>query len=182
MTKLETPELRWGNRDYPYHQTGEVQASEYFNRLHPVNRSYLMFLLQHLLSVARAMRTPLSTLAVGSSADILWPEYNDIDLVVCPDKPTVRTDFVEAVFQQIVHNPNFYVMRESPKGSAPVLTTHQALYTPFKLFAFPNLRGEMVKYAKQFDMTFVGTEGGSTKEVIEFHRSNHLAFCKLEIV
>ena len=109
-------------------------------------------------------------------------EYNDIDLVVCPDKPTVRTDFVEAVFQQIVHNPNFYVMRESPKGSAPVLTTHQALYTPFKLFAFPNLRGEMVKYAKQFDMTFVGTEGGSTKEVIEFHRSNHLAFCKLEIV
>ncbi|HUD19138.1 MAG TPA: hypothetical protein VMR81_01725 [Patescibacteria group bacterium] len=181
MKYLETPEQRWGNRDYPYHKTGEVEESEYLNRLNPVDCSYLTHLLRNLELVARSMQTPLHALGVGSSADLEWSEYRDIDLLICPEKPAVREDFVIAAYKKIVLDPNFIVTQDSAKGSAPILNAHDEPYAPLKLIAFPVGPVEMSKYFKQFDITFVGNDAGSFKDVLTFHRFNNLAFCELPL-
>jgi len=178
MTYIETPEQRWGNRDYPYHLTGEVQESEYLKRLNPIDRSYLTILLQHIKFAARSMNTSTYALGVGSSANLQLPEYLDIDLLVCTDKPNLRADFVESVFQQIAHDPNFLITREPPKGSAPL---SKEPYAPFKLFAFPIGPQNLSRYFKQFDLTFIGKDGGTFDQAVAFHRLTKLAFAQLTI-
>ena len=181
MKNPETPEQRWGNRDYPYHQTGEVTESEYLDRLHPVDRSYLSILLYLFQRVANSQNTSLHTLAVGSSADLQCPEYRDIDLLLCPEKPEMRSYFAAEILSGLTHDSNFIVTRESPKGSAPILSPHDDPYVEFKLFALPVGPAEMSKYFKQFDMTFVGDGGGTFADVVIFHRSNNLAFVQLTV-
>jgi hypothetical protein len=173
-----TPEEWWNPREYPYHYTGEVGQESYLVRLNGVDRSYLTKLLNHIKLVGHALRTPVHAIGVGSSADLAWPQYRDIDLLVCPQNPKIRTYFVLAVYTRLVEDKNFIVEKDSPKGSAPIPNTP---YTPFKLFALPNLKGEMITRGKQFDMTFIGEGGGSFDEALAFHRSHNLAFTQLKI-
>ncbi len=90
-----TPDQWWIPREYSYHYTGEVNQESYLNRLNAVDRSYLTKLLNHLKLVGHALRTPVHTLGVGSSADLAWPQYRDVDLLICPQNPKIRTLFID---------------------------------------------------------------------------------------
>lgn len=172
------PKEWWRPREYPYHYTGEVDQKDYLARLTNIDRSYLSKLLHHIKLVGHALQTPVHALAVGSSADLAWPQYRDIDLLVCPQNPQLRTDFVLTVYQRLVEDMNFIAEKNSPKGSAPISVTP---YTPFKLFVWPYLKGDMITQTKQFDMTFLGEDGGTFDEAVVFHRSNNLAFTQLKV-
>ncbi len=127
------------------------------------------------------MHTPLYVLGVGSGADILFPEYRDIDLLICPEQPALRSNFVTEAYKRIKPDPNFLVERHSPKGSAPILNAHDEPYADYKLVTLPVGSIETAQYVKLFDITFVGENGGTFAGVLQFHRSNNLAFTQLTI-
>lgn len=176
MTQVEDVQLFLAKKDKPYHLTGEVGAKAYLERLTPADRLHLGIILHHAQSVATAIETILHVLAVGSSTNLQAP-YGDIDLLFCPEVAPTRIEFVRQLHTQLSLDGHFTVSKEYPKGSAPVFNSP---YTPFKLFAFPHITGDVSGYCGSFDMTFLGERGGSFEEALVFHQRNKLAFSKLE--
>jgi hypothetical protein len=169
---LETPEQRWRLHEKPFHRTGEVSETEYLQRLNQNDSLYLKILFNHLQLIAAFTETQSHILAVGSSAD-LQSKYDDIDLLICPEKQQVRSDFAYLAYNSLKNDSQLVTLQKYPKGSAVI---SHAQYAPFKLFTFAAITTKTPGEFKVFDMTFLGEDGGSFTDVLLYHHQNNLAF------
>jgi len=174
MTSHATPEM-WIGANKPYHLTGEIQIVPYIQRLPPQDKLLLTATLNHFQHIAELIPSSIHTLAVGSSADLTSQTYRDIDLVVCLGKLEIRAMFPLWVEGNIPSDSIFGLKaRRLRLTSAPIT---EDPYEQRKLMAIP--QNALVQEARNLDITFVSAHAGTFADILEFHRSNNLAFCNL---
>ncbi len=176
MNVVETPELRWGKRDKPYHRTGEIREEDYAQHLKPSDRSCLSAILHHIRQINPLISTPIHVLAVGSSAN-LQSTYHDIDLLICPENPLARMTFIRTVISTLRNDDRLIISRPNQRTSSPIFRDDNDL--PYNVAVHAAVAENDNDKPTKFDINFVSNADGLYMDILYFHKKNQLAFCEI---
>ncbi len=149
------------------HYTGYVGRADYLNCLGSETVAVLGELLDIVVKVAKDLKNELCVLGVGSRADLSYQNqkrilrYHDVDLVLCTDPSASRLDFQHDLISRLESKTNFKVIKKKS-------------YDPFLRNRLKVAGNEM-----EFDLSFLGLDGGNATELQQFHSMNSLAYTLL---
>lgn len=149
------------------HYTGYVSRADYLNCLGSETEAGLAELLEVVVKIAEEQDNELCVLGVGSRADLCFKNqnrnlrYHDVDLVLCTDPSAGRLDYQHDLIASLESKTNFKVIKK--QSCDPYLRQRLAV------------AGNMM----EFDLSFLGLDGGNSTELQQFHSKYHLAYTLL---
>ncbi len=149
------------------HYTGYIGRADYLNSLGSETEKVLVELLSIVVKVAGNLNNELCVLGVGSRADLSFSNlkrnlrYHDVDLVLCTEPPARRLDYQYDLIRILKSETTFQVIKKQSRE-------------PFLLQRLALADSEM-----EFDLSFLGPDGGNTTELQQFHTKHNLAYTLL---
>ncbi len=167
MKLIECNPVRLFGAGKALHYTGYVSRADYLKCLGSETEGVLLRLLNVVVREAEVHNNELCVLGVGSRADLSYKNqnrnlrYHDVDLVLCTDPSARRKDYQDDLIISLGSGTNFQVINKQS-------------HDPFLRKRLAVASNEM-----EFDLSFLGLDGGNATQLQQFHAKHNLAYTLL---